>query len=591
MKITPTSLVLLYGDPNPEAGYFSVVGVACHSTVDNTVVKNWLFRNPKRTGSQKVSYELSSVPVEACSFPLPEGQSLVFSLALNCTYLTGGPNSLLIQGTGITTAHHLSSSSSINGQEVDLYEIPNEDMTIDQSYQPVFRLFLRAEKEEGDSSLPVAPKHTYEYIKLTRLFTKMRFPNFRFKTIEDFAPENGECNADSERDWLEYDSNPVLVLDRPVDKDCVTTDWIGGRPLPFWRVMPRLIRAQKAPAEFLRSLVEVTKDWVEPASSDREMRWAQLACQLGANTFPYAPDYCVIFRKGTEDYVRDITFPVTVFGFGDCEDVGYLSCSLWLLLRNCEGISPEWDSVRARMKAEYHEPMATYCRIPTGEEKTVCHVTCLVFPKDESGGGRGKGRVIMVDGVEPYNSFLADDAAAKECEDVFFKIKTMKNVWNHDDFRFQCSNYPDCSRISRQGLVAYLVDADGDYYFAEKTKGDTDGLLFGEILFSKLRKGVMPRETEHDTWSQSLKPLPPVRKGAITKTVDRGLTTAPDGAETVSRLFMICGSVELLLESLKDVGLTQSYAVRVERLKIRLLLPDVTTRVGEEVVVIHLCKK
>jgi hypothetical protein len=40
----------------------------------------------------------------------------------------------------------------------------------------------------------------------------------------------------------------------------------------------------------------------------------------------------------TKDSMRDVTFLPTVFGAGDCEDVGFLVAMIWVALRDCEGL-------------------------------------------------------------------------------------------------------------------------------------------------------------------------------------------------------------------------------------------------------------
>jgi len=608
MKITPKTLTLNYKEKPSHFTHLSVIGISCHSTSNNTRVENWVIKpngideemiqKSNMTDSSdehSVVLDLSSSSFtsdeqkrgstpEPAHFSIKRGDKLVFCLALSCHYLITKINSLLIQGTGI----FIPSKTGTN--KVMLFEVANQDMNVTPVYRPKFTLELDVEYENEDDNNNNNEDNSvgnnsrvqlFSYPEITKMFTKMRFPN-----------------AVNTQD---YKKVPFLVFKTQIDLVSTTTEWVAGIPFPFWRGVPLLIRKQKASKQFLVSLINITKNWVESGVKDKQLRWAQLACQLGTTSIPYAKDYCVCAdeetgpnkRKGPfesvldSDIVRDITFSPEVFGFGDCEDVAYLGCSIWLLLMDCEGVSTEWDEVRNKIKKLFREPMVTYCRLPCGnDEKTVSHVTCLVLPIEEEEEESATLPPIMIDGCSIVNSFIGDGEHAKQNVEFHANVLEVVDLWGTDDLRIQNNTYSG-GKLSNLTLVAYMVNPDGHYYFAERTTGEVDGLTLGEIKFSMLRKADMPDNmTGNDHYTKTLKPLPPVNRGEITS----NKTSSSLSRQAIGRIQIVQGNEQEVHKKLISIGAGNKYDWEVEKLCIPKLRYT-GSLVGCNVIVFHFYEK
>jgi hypothetical protein len=153
--------------------------------------------------------------------------------------------------------------------------------------------------------------------------------------------------------------------------------------------------------------------------------------------------------------VRDITFSPVVFGFGDCEDVAHLACSLWILLRDTNQIKhPGWREVQKRMKSEFKEPMVLFCRAPMGDGTKISHASAVVIGQN--------GINIVIDGVTPMNSFL--DQEGTEQNSRLIKVTQSFSSMILCDIRRERATTKG-SEWFKDCMIAYLVDPDSTFSF------------------------------------------------------------------------------------------------------------------------------
>lgn len=441
------------------------IGICCHSTEDNSVVKVWrnLESNPafsRLTGPDtKVPFVLNA--------PVTGKDVLVFGLAvLVAPYPLSDLECLALQGTGILDTSHLKEGSET--QEVTLYEIMGPDRNRpDLHAYPILNLTIRIKGVKGITKGPLpAFVGRYTREKIARAWTTERFgdDNENGGDKDSGVPQAPKDSGLPPRPPPPHPSakDPAKLFRFKTSSDRLTTstDWIAGKPYPLWRTGPHFVAHQQFPVTLLRSLLRIARRLVHPRSLNPLLEQAQHASTLLSLSMKFVNDYFIFStpsaaprklgedRETLDDEVRDVTFFSTVFWCGDCEDCAYLCAAVWRALATSRDLVGEEEKAgdRENLAAVQEamrrcsDPYTCSCYYPLAQGEQIGHSTCLVFGPE--------GTPILLDGIQNSQSFISPELGQKYT-DHLHKARSLVGLSYLADSRVSVSTHQGSDFASR----------------------------------------------------------------------------------------------------------------------------------------------
>jgi hypothetical protein len=494
------------------------VRISCHSTEDNSHVKVWRCRSTP---------QFSSLTGDSSVFELPEppitGQHvLVFALAVRSTSrVNEGLATVAVQGTGILdTGSKVFEAAASRGSSPVTHEV-------------VIHEIVRTDS----NTLPMDPSRPLMILSITLEGPHLPTPGPLPKWVTRYTREEIAIGWTGERfpGWHE----DLYRFTTRSDRVSNSVDWIAGRPYPIWRTAPPIITRQRLEirgeelAKFMEAHLDAARKLVRPTSTSPLLEWAQHAANLYPLSLRFIDDLFVFC--GEDDAIRDVTFPSTVFGSGDCEDAAYLVASWWVLVRDCPGLGEAYRSLQEEMR-RCSQPYISATFYPLKNGKLMAHCSGVVFgPGDE-------GLPILLDGIQLSQSFIPESEGREYDRDMDISPRLI-SISMMADTRQSASTHRG-GVLSERFLVVYLFDPEGRVHFLGD---DSQGLLWKNLRLDRVTSSRnTPFMDDRDSWR--LKPQPRLTHHRVE------VTESPQGLDPSGYLIvMTAGNAEKVGKKIADI--------------------------------------